>query len=55
MLETALAFSAGVVATLAEFDEIARHLPRGTPKLEPGERAAAIAARRRHVQTRFDY
>jgi hypothetical protein len=38
------------VVPLAELDA---ELPPGTPRVTPAERAAAIAARRRHVQARF--
>ena len=31
------------------------HLPPDTPRSAPGERAAALAARRRHVQRRFGF
>jgi len=43
------------VARRVKLAEIAQHLPPGEPTLAPGERAAAIAKRRRHVQERYGY
>lgn len=47
-------FDAGRTPTLTKvrFDEIAAHLPAGTPRITDAERFAAIAARRRHLQER---
>jgi hypothetical protein len=42
-------------ARLVRFDEIGQYLPAGEPRIGRGEREAAIAHRRRHVQTRFGY
>ncbi len=43
------------VARWVRFDEIGRYLPAGEPRIGRSEREAAIAQRRRHVQTRFGY
>jgi hypothetical protein len=43
------------VARVVPLRAIAEALPEGEPRIEPGERAAAIAERRRHVQRRFGY
>ena len=40
-------------ATKIRFDELASHLPSDTPVVSPAQRRIAIAARRKHVQTRF--
>jgi hypothetical protein len=47
-------FDADKVPTLAKvrFDEIAGHLPQGTPRITPEQRFAQIAARRLHLQAR---
>jgi len=41
------------VAHKVRLEELARVLPPGTPRITPGERAEAIAVRRRHVQERL--
>jgi hypothetical protein len=47
-------FDADKVPTLQKvrFDEIAAHLPKGTPRISATERFAQIAARRSHLQQR---
>lgn len=42
-------------ATVVKAAELADHLPAGTPRLTADERRRSIAARRRHVQVRFNY
>ncbi len=42
------------VATKVKLAELGTFLPRDTPKISPQQRASAIAARRRHVQVRFN-
>ncbi len=43
------------VARLVRFDEIDQNMPAGAPRTKAGEREAAIAQRRRHVQERYGY
>jgi hypothetical protein len=40
-------------ATKVKFEELRAHLPKDEPRVSPGQRAADIAIRRRHVQRRF--
>jgi hypothetical protein len=40
-------------ATKVRFDQVLSYLPSDTPRVAPAQRRDAIAARRRHVQTRF--
>lgn len=40
-------------AVTVRLGRLDRHLPEGTPRVDPAERARQIAARRRHVQHRF--
>ena len=41
------------VAHVVPFADLDRELGPGVPRVDPEERRAAIAARRRHVQVRF--
>ena len=47
------AYPTGIAARLIRLDELDRHLPADTPKVDPAERARAIAARQAAISRRY--
>ena len=46
-------YPTGIAARLIRLDELDRHLPADTPKVDPAERARAIAARQAAISRRY--